>query len=93
VPVLPPSDSLERPDYAAPPLPRAAPFDVCFFAALRICDSNDMLADEETIRWPEVAGLLAASNPATHCIVMLPPAVSGKKVSTTPKVYRTFTNW
>jgi hypothetical protein len=50
-------------DYAASRPPPAAPLDACFLAALRRtqCDSNDMLADEETIRWPEVADSCGAA--------------------------------
>jgi hypothetical protein len=53
--------------YAGACLPGAAREDACFFAALRrICDSNDMLADEETIRWPEVADSCGAVWPESR---------------------------
>ena len=55
------------------------PFGVCFFAALRICGSNDMLADEETIRWPEVADSCGSVWPNHGFETIMWPQVSGCK--------------
>jgi hypothetical protein len=60
------SGSSVESDYEATRLPRAALMAACFFAALRICDSNDMLADEETIKWPEVADSCGAIWPESR---------------------------